>query len=50
VDNLNKTVDNFLKHQLLFTQIPAGRGTPLPYYQNYYWYEQMENGDRQGKN
>ena len=29
---------------------PSGAGTPLPYYQHYDWYEQMENGERQGKN
>jgi hypothetical protein len=49
VDNFHKTVDNFLAHELLSAD-PSGAGTPLPYYQHYDWYEQMENGERQGKN
>ena len=49
VDNFHKTVDNYLAHELLSAD-PSGAGTPLPYYQHYDWYEQMENGERQGKN
>jgi len=50
VDNFHKTVDNFLSHITCCAPDSSGAGDSLPYYQNYNRYEQMENGERQGKN